>query len=113
MKRLAEARSDVARAEREAQATGVSRAKAMSAHDSVFTSGAGFISTTLSLVGEHDLAEKKTRPSTRRAGTTSTVEEAGGAAVEGGTETRSKRELPLREGHFDRPGAFRSLQKGR
>jgi hypothetical protein len=85
VKRLAEARRDVAREEREAQATGVSRAKAMSAHDGMFTSAAGFISTTLSLVGEHDLAEK-TRPSTRRTGTTAAVEEAGGAVVEGGAE---------------------------
>lgn len=83
VKRLAEARKDVAREEREAQATGVVKAKAMSANDGMFSEGAGFISATLALVGEHELAEK-TRPSTRRAGTTAAVEEMGGGAVEGG-----------------------------
>lgn len=82
VKRLAEARKDVAREEREAQATGVAKAKAMSAHDAMFSGGAGFISTALSLVGEHDLAEK-TRPSTRRSGTTAAVEEAGGSVGDG------------------------------
>ena len=84
-KQLAEARKDVAREEREAQATGVAKARAMSAHDAMFSSGASFISATLALVGEHDLAEK-TRPSMRRSGTTAAVEEAGGAVGEGGAE---------------------------
>ncbi len=79
VKRLTEARRDVAREEREAQATGV--AKAMSAHDTMFSGGASFISTALSLVGEHDLADK-TRPSTRRSGTTAASEEASGSAGE-------------------------------
>jgi hypothetical protein len=88
VKRLAEARRDVVREEREAQATGVAKAKAMSAHDTMFSGGAGFISTTLALVGEHDLAEK-TRPSTRRSGTTAAAGEAGagdGGVAEGGAE---------------------------
>ena len=79
VKRLAEARKDVAREERELQATGVAKAKAMSAQDAMFSGGAGFISATLALVGERDLAEK-TRPSSRRAGTTAAIEEAGAAA---------------------------------
>jgi len=61
----------------------------MSAQDSMFSGGAGFISATLSLVGERDLAEK-TRPSTRRAGTTAAIEEATAGAsavvVEGAVE---------------------------
>ena len=92
VKRLAEARKDVAREEREAQSTGVAKAKAMSTQDTMFSTGAGFISATLALVGERDLAEK-TRPSTRRAGTTAAIEEAGteavagdGGAAEGGAE---------------------------
>jgi hypothetical protein len=90
VKRLAEARKDVAREERELQATGVAKAKAMSAQDAMFSAGAGFISATLALVGERDLAGK-TRPSTRRAGTTAAIEEAGagagdGSAAEAGTE---------------------------
>lgn len=82
VKRLGEARKDVAREEREAQATGVAKSQAMSANDVLFSEGAGFISSALALVGEHDLA-KKTRPSTRRAGTTAVVEEAGGGAGQG------------------------------
>lgn len=83
LKRLAEARKDVAREEREAQATGVGKARAMSANDGMFSEGAGFISSALSLVGEHELA-RKTRPSLRRPGTTVEVEEAGGSAGEAG-----------------------------
>jgi hypothetical protein len=92
VKRLAEARKDVAREERELQATGVAKAKAMSAQDTMFSAGASFISATLALVGERDLAEK-TRPSTRRAGTTAAIEEAGAPqmdmvhSVEGGHAT--------------------------
>ena len=52
----------MAREEREAQATGVAKSQAMSANDVLFSEGAGFISSALALVGEHDLA-KKTRPS--------------------------------------------------
>ena len=81
MKRLTEARKDVAREAREAQATGVVKAKAMSAHDAMFSVGASFISAALSLVGEHELAER-TRPSSRRPGTTAAAEEASEGAGE-------------------------------
>ena len=78
VKRLTEARKDVAREAREAQATGVVKAKAMSAHDAMFSVGASFISAALSLVGEHELAER-TRPSSRRPGTTAAEEASEGA----------------------------------
>ena len=57
----------------------------MSAQDTMFSGGAGFISATLALVGERDLAEK-TRPSARRAGTTAAIEEAGAGAGDGTAE---------------------------
>ena len=82
--RLEAARKDVAREEREAQATGDAKAKAMSAHDAIFSRGAGFVSAALSLIGEDDLADR-TRPSTRRAGTTEAVEEAAPGDAETGT----------------------------
>ena len=85
VKRLGEARKDVAREEREAQATGSAKAKAMSTQDTTFSTGAGFISATLALVGERELAEK-TRPSIRRAGTTAAIEEAGASAADAGAE---------------------------
>lgn len=81
--RLEAARKDVAREEREAQATGDTKAKAMSAHDAIFSRGAGFVSAALSLIGEDDLADR-TRPSTRRSGTTEAVEEATGGDDGGG-----------------------------
>ena len=87
VKRLAEARKDGAREEREAHVTGVAEAKAMSAQDAMFSGAAGFVSATLSLVGERDFAEK-TRPSTRRAGRTAAIEEAGAEAGDGGAEGR-------------------------
>lgn len=85
--KLEAARKVVAREEREAQATGDAKAKAILAFDDMFAAGAGFISASLGLVGEWELAAK-TRPSLRRAGAIETsvdeeeVGELGGAPEE-------------------------------
>jgi hypothetical protein len=83
--RLEAARKDVVREEREAQATGDAKAKALAAHDELFGTGSAFISAALSLVGEQELADR-TRPSARRAGTTAAEEDGAEAGDETGAD---------------------------
>jgi len=64
---LQKALADVAREEKEANATLHAKQAAVAEHDDAFTTGADFLSATFAMAGLHDLA-RKVRPSRRHPG---------------------------------------------
>jgi hypothetical protein len=86
--KLAAARKDVAREEREAQITGNAKTRAMGSFDELFPVVATFTSAALELIGEDDLAAR-IKPSPRRRGVTAETE---GDGEEAGDEAAGDEE---------------------
>ena len=72
--------ADVAREERENEATYVAKTRAIEAYDQTFSQVATYVSAMLAIAGEKELA-RRVRPSSRRPGQTDEVAAADGVAI--------------------------------